>query len=251
MGVAEAQVKELREKDADLDSAETATFVERLLQTQKLNPDSLNDREINTHAMGNISAGGDTTSIALRAIIVNILKRPDVHSKFMAELDAADLNIPVSYEEANRLPYLNAVIRESMRLHPSVGLILARTVPKGGVVVNGVFIPEGVDIGINPYIVHRDKELFPDPENFIPERWLTKDEDLLARMNRAYLTFGHGPHTCSGRHISLMEINKLIPMLFLRYSIKLVQPTVEPKVRNYWFMFWDEINVQITPRVRN
>lgn len=210
------------------------TMLQRLLLNQAKDPSSINNREIMTHTFGNISAGSDTTAVALRSVLYHILKHPEVYTKLYEEVRT--LETPVKFTAANKLPYLSAVIQEAMRLHPSVGMILARLVPAGGATICGFDLSEGTQVGINPWVLHRDPDVFPDPNAFRPERWLptVTDEAHLRLMNRSFFTFGHGAHTCSGRWISLMEVKKLIPSLLLKFEMTLSN---EEKFgfKNRWF----------------
>lgn len=96
----------------------------------------------------NRGAGSDTTAIALRAVVYFLCKNPDKLHKLQSELDEAEsdgrLSEPITYAEAMNLPYLQAVLKEAMRLHPSTGFTMARVVPKGGTVLLGHSLPEGV-----------------------------------------------------------------------------------------------------------
>lgn len=212
------------------------TFLQRLLLNQKSNPASINDHEIMMHAMGNISAGSDTTAIALRAVIYYVLKNPEAYRTLCQEV-RENLSLPVNFAKANSLPYLTSCLREAMRLHPSVGLILGRSVPEEGAEICGFDIAGGVEVGINPWVLHRNPEVFPRPDEFVPERWLASEsgEDQLKLMNRSFFTFGHGAHTCSGRHISILEMTKVIPSLILRYDMELVDHGVAYRFKNRWF----------------
>lgn len=213
------------------------TFLQRLLLNQKTNPGSPTDHEMLTHAFGNLAAGSDTTATAIRALFYHVLKTKRVFDRLVAEVRSS-LAAPVSFTAANNLPYLGACIREAMRVHPSVGLILGRAVPKGGATICGHFIQEGTEVGINPAVLHHDPQLFPEPTIFRPERWLPSetDEARLKLMNRSFFAFGHGAHTCSGRHISHMEITKLVPTLLLRYDMELVDDGRAYRYKNRWFM---------------
>ncbi|VUC23387.1 unnamed protein product [Clonostachys rosea] len=223
------------------------TFLQRLLLNQSKDPASIDDREIMTHAFGNIAAGSDTTAIALRAIIFQLLKHTDVYEKLSEEFST--LTRPVKFADANKLPYFAAVIQEALRLHPSVGMMLARLVPAEGAEICGHNLPGGTEVGINPWVLHRDPEVFPDPDSFRPERWLLSntDEEHLRVMNRSFFTFGHGAHTCSGRWISLMEIKKIIPTLILEFDMKLVKEG-EYGFKNRWFTPQHGLFVQFTPK---
>lgn len=130
-----------------------------------------------------------------------VLKHPQVLKKLQRELDQNALPQPISYREAEQqLPYLQAIIKESMRLHPGVGLILERVVPDGGVQLpDGPYLEGGVCVGMNAWVVHLDSVFGPDPEAFVPERWLPYDDEgdveykaRMRQMNEADLVFGGG-----------------------------------------------------------
>ena len=179
INLASEQVAETRDSAGD----GPLTFLQRLLLNQRENPKSLNDREIFTHAFGNISAGSDTTAIALRSVFIHLLKFPHTYRKLCDEV-RTKLVLPVSFSKANELPYLGAVIREAMRIHPSVGMMLVRIVPSGGALLCGHHVRAGTEVGISPWVLHRDPQVFPSPDDFVPERWLTKDEEHLKLMSR-------------------------------------------------------------------
>ncbi|KGO41813.1 Cytochrome P450 [Penicillium expansum] len=225
------------------------TFLQRLLLNQAKDPSSINDREIMTHAFGNISAGSDTTAIALRSILYHILKDRRVYDKLYDEFRA--LEAPVQFADANKLPYFAAVIQEALRLHPSVGMMLARIVPAGGADLCGFHLAEGTEVGINPWVLHRNPEVFPNPDSFRPERWLPSETDEIQRtlMNRSFFAFGHGAHTCSGRWISLMEMKKVIPSLMLRFEMTLVSEE-NYGFKNRWFTPQHGLHVQFIERTR-
>lgn len=217
---------------------EPTTFLVRLALNQSVNPKSVTDREIVTHAFGNISAGSDTTAIAIRSVLYYLLKTPKSYTRLCDEVRAT-LKLPVSFVEANKLVYLRAVIQEAMRLHPSVGQLLGRSVPAGGATICGYYIKAGAEIGMSPWVLHRDSAVFPDPDSFRPERWILGESkttaDDLRRMTRSFFSFGHGTHTCSGKHISIMEITKLIPTLLLKYELELVEQGKGYRSKNWWF----------------
>lgn len=225
------------------------TFLQRLVMNQNANPSSITDFEILTHTWGNIAAGSDTTATAMRAVVYHLLRDRRVYDKLCAEV-RSNLTTPVSFSSANSISYLEACIREAMRLHPSVGMILGRTVPADGVNICGHKLGAGTEVGINPWVIQRDPEIFPDPNAFIPERWLVESSDAenLKRMNRAFFAFGHGAHTCSGRHISMLETVKLIPTLLLRYDIDLVDAGRSYSFVNHWFTTQKGLHVRLKKR---
>ncbi|KAJ5661154.1 Cytochrome P450 [Penicillium longicatenatum] len=226
------------------------TFLQRLLANQRKDPSIINDRDVMTHAVGNITAGSDTTAIAMQSVILLLLKNQDVYDKLCKEI-RDQLTLPIQFTTANALPYLNAVIKEAIRLHPSVGMMLARRVPVGGVDLCGYHIPAGVEVGINPWVLHRDPVVYINPDKFFPERWLASEtaEAQLKVMNRCFFAFGHGAHTCSGRWISMMETVKLIPTLLLNFDLLLATDGPAYSFKNRWFTMQSGINVQIKRRL--
>ena len=170
-------------------------------------------------ATSNIFAGSDTTAISTRAIIYHLLKNLSCKAKLVAELDAAreqgKLSFPVSLAQADSLPYLQAVMYEALRLHPAVGMSLPRVSPSTGATIAGKFIPAGTTVGANPWVIHRDPQVFGDDvETFRPERWVEKSESEsqdggkggYGDMQRYFFAFGSGARMCLGRNISWMEM---------------------------------------------
>lgn len=88
-----------------------------------------------------------------------------------------------------KIPNRSAVINEALRIHPSTGTIFERLVPSGGVELHGVYIPEGTVIGINAWVINRDKEIFgEDADRFRPERWIDVPPEKEQIMRRNMLT---------------------------------------------------------------
>ena len=136
-----------------------------------------------------------------------------------------------------------------MRLHPSVGMSMPRYVPVNGAKLAGHFFPPGVKVGINAAVVQYDQTVFgEDADSFNPERWLDADKEKLAQMERTMLVFGVGKRTCSGQHISICEIYKLIPTVLRNFDIELVDPGKEWKTTCYWFDRVGDVNVRVRTR---
>ncbi|KXT12771.1 hypothetical protein AC579_665, partial [Pseudocercospora musae] len=170
----------------------------------------IDDSLMISHSAGNIFAGSDTTAASLRSIFYHLCKNETAHDKLLAGIDAADrmgkLSKPVTFAEAQDLPYFQAVLREALRMHPAVGLLLERLVPKGGAEIGGVFLPEGTIVGASPWVMARDKSVYgEDADVFRPERWLEADGQQLKLMERNDLSFGGGARTCLGKNISVLE----------------------------------------------
>lgn len=205
-------------------------MLDRLLGVKESNPEMMNDQVVIGALLVNVLAGSDTSAILLKSIIYYTLKNTKVYQRLQEELDKADLAHPVSYAAASTLPYLDAVIKESMRIHPGVGLLLERVVPESGLTLSdGTIIPPGTIVGMNGWVIHQNKEIYgQDATCFKPERWLrdlsageTEDEfqARLSLMKTTDLTFGAGNRICLGKNISILEVYKVIPTLFLKYDV--------------------------------
>lgn len=120
----------------------------RLFEVQAENPEKLETNAIVSLATANVFAGSDTTAITLRAIIYFLLTNPDCLEKLLHETAEQEkdgrLTWPIKFNQANEMPYLQACIQESLRLHPAVGLSLPRVVPEGGYKIGSRFFPAGV-----------------------------------------------------------------------------------------------------------
>lgn len=225
---------ESRSKQAEYSAPSHRDFLARFLEAKKEHPEVVTDNQVFSYTISNMNAGSDTTAISLRAILYYTIKSPRVMAKLNEELTTAHrehrISLPVSWKQSQEeLPYLDAVIKEALRLHPAVGLILERVVPTGGLQLpnGGPFLPAGTIVGANPWIIHRHSIFGQDVDSFVPERWLRADGESETtfharrqQMLRATFTFGAGPRTCIGKNISLLEIYKLIPSLFLTYKVR-------------------------------
>ena len=123
-------------------------MLSRFLQLEKDNPAKFDGLDTQILATLNIFAGSDTTSIALRAVLYFMIKDERVWNKLQKELDAAvvegTMSEAMTYNEAQKMPFLQACIKEAMRLHPSLGTQHTRLVPEGGVTIDGRYLPAKV-----------------------------------------------------------------------------------------------------------
>jgi cytochrome P450 len=162
-------------------------------------------------------AGSDTTVTALRATTLFIITQPNVYTALQSEIDKAEqsnlLSKPIIQDsEAKNLLYLQACIKEGLRMWPPVMGLMQKTVPPGGETFNGKFIPEGTNIGYCAWGLHRNKEVFgEDAHTFRPERWLGVNEERLIKMHKvADLVFGSGRYGCLGKPVALLELGKAL-----------------------------------------
>ena len=137
-------------------------------------------------------AGSDTTAISLRSMFYYLCKNPRCYRKVVEEIDEMDqrgnLADTVSFADANKMQYLQACMKEAMRMHPAVGQLLERVVPEGGFTLSGVRLPQGTIVGMNPWVPGRDRKTYGrDADLYRPERWLEADAEQLKLMERNFL----------------------------------------------------------------
>lgn len=224
-------------------TGKTQHYLDKYIKLKDQYPDMINDNQLVNWLMLNILAGGDTTSATMRAVVYYLAKAPEAYQKLTEELDGAKLSLPAQWKDIKSLRYLDAVLREAMRINPGLAMIFERVVPRGGFTLpDGRFVPAGTKIGINPAVTNRDREVFgADADEFNPERWFTRDESKLKRMrDTADFTFGGGNRICMGRYFAQLELYKLFATLYSLYDIKLVDPKHKWKYHNAWFVYqWD------------
>ncbi|KAK9413403.1 putative Pisatin demethylase [Seiridium unicorne] len=208
------------------------------------------DQAVN-EALVQVVAGTDSVAVAVRMALLYILSNPRVYSILMSELDAASVTRPIIRDvEARQMPYFQAVIRESLRIFPTVTPLMFKSVPAGGDMVAGYELPAGTQVGVDQFGILRSKEYWgQDADLFIPERWLNVDAKRVEAMAE-YLeaSFGYGKYKCLGRSIAFVEINKTLFELLRRFKFTVVDPAAPLKMfsASFWMMkdFW----MIITPR---
>jgi benzoate 4-monooxygenase len=153
-----------------------------------------------------MNAGTETTTAAFTNSLYLIYKHPQVLAKVREEIEAVCGTEEVaSYETLSQLPYLRACIEESLRVRPPSSFGLPREVPAGGRMIAGQWVDGGVTVSVPTYSLLRDEEAFEQPEQFMPERWLTDNKEKRDRMMKSHLPFSVGPRACIGRNIAYYE----------------------------------------------
>lgn len=145
--------------------------------------------------------------------LFHVYSNPRILSKLRAEIRAARPSSPITNAEAASLPYLQAVIKEAIRLHPPITGEMLKDVPPEGDTYNGQFIPGGTVIGYSVVRMLTDPKTFgEDAQAFRPERFLeASDEQLQTRNAVVDAAFGYGRWRCLGKNIAQLELNKVIP----------------------------------------
>lgn len=209
--IRKASARETEEAMARKSDFQRQDLLSKLLEVMRKSggKSELTHHEVIGESWVAVIAGADSTAGTLRAVIYYLLKNPSTLDKLTAEIDEAyangHLTTPAQHSQVTALPYLMAVCKEAARIWPAFQVIQPRYAPARGVQLpNGFFVPAGYRVGINPFIVQRDTDLFGgDAETFRPERWIEADKDKLRLMNSTMMSFGAGTRTCTGQHVSV------------------------------------------------
>ncbi|XP_055689316.1 probable cytochrome P450 4ac1 [Lutzomyia longipalpis] len=162
--------------------------------------------------------GHDTTSAALTFIFLLLAHHIDVQEKVYEEIKIAlegNDNQPLGMNELNDLEYTSRVIKECLRIYPSVPFI-TRSITED-MMVEGEIIPKGSIAHIHIFDLHRDPEQFPDPERFDPDRFLP--ENVEKRHPFAYVPFSAGPRNCIGQKFALLEIKTVLQHVLMEFTL--------------------------------
>lgn len=188
----------------------------RLLAAQDDDGTSMSDQQLRDEAMTLFLAGHETTALALAHTLYFLSKYPDVRRRVFTELDEVIGERAPEAGDHKRLEYLGRVLKESMRLLPPAWTTSREAAED--VEIGGYHVPEGAQLLMSQWVVHRDPRWFPNPEAFDPERWA--DTSDLPRY--AYFPFGGGPRVCIGNHFAMMEATLVLASILQRYRVDLL-----------------------------
>ncbi|CAI0413587.1 unnamed protein product [Linum tenue] len=165
---------------------------------------SITRQQIKAMLMDIVIGGTDTSSTTIEWAMSELIQHPEV--KKIAQQELTRVIGPDSVMEESHipnLPFLHAIVKETLRLHPVAPLLLPRC-PTKGCHVGGHFIPEGTKVFLNVWAMHRDPEFWEDPTSFLPERFLNENDEQSTRSldylggSFHYLPFGSGRRICAG-----------------------------------------------------
>lgn len=229
-----------------LDVSSENSIIGRLYNSASAGNVNLSDVEIASECADHFLAGIDTTSDTIMFVIwaLSLPQNVQYQQKLINEAraipdSALDSHGAPTLEAADKLPYFDAVIKETLRLYAPIPGSEPRSSNKHAI-IDGFHIPSGTIVCMAPYSLHRNPEVFPNPEEWNPERWLC-DPEQLATMKRWYWPFSSGGRMCIGMHLALAEM-ALVPTVYRKYRtrVKLGMETVAPGITSRFEIFGDE-----------
>jgi len=217
---------EIRERRAAPDLAERTDVLSRLLLVDER--DGLSDTELRDQLVTLLLAGHETTASALSWALYEVGRDPALLRRAQQAADDGD--------DA----WLDAVLKESMRLHPIIPMVV-RTLMEP-MTIGGWDLPGGTTVGPSIIVAHQSSENHPDPEVFRPDRFLGQSPPA-----HTWIPFGGGARRCIGAGFAQMEGVQVLREVFTAYDVHAVGAD-EPKVRNITSVPRDGARIRVSPR---
>ncbi|NXP18599.1 CP3A9 protein, partial [Scytalopus superciliaris] len=221
-----SRIKQERERETHKGRVD---FLQLMIESQNKEANhsykALTDTEVLSQAFIFIFAGYEPTSNTLCYLAYELALHPDVQQKLLEEIDTVLPNkAPLTYDAIMKLEYLDMTVSETLRIYP-LGGRLERTCKKD-VEINGVTIPKGTIVTIPPYVLHRNPEYWPNPEEFRPERFSKENKESMDPYT--YLPFGAGPRNCIGMRFALLMLKVAIASLLQHFTFQTCKETQIP-----------------------
>ncbi|PYH88141.1 cytochrome P450 [Aspergillus ellipticus CBS 707.79] len=214
---------------------------------ERANTSELDVPEIAENFSAIMLAGFHTTQNALCATIYFVLTHPEARAKLTRELQEAFASPDdVSGHVAENLPYLNAVITESLRLYPPVPMGGPRVSP--GAYVDGTYIPAGTEISTSLFSLHHNPEYFNEPYEFIPERWT---EPGSTDKKEAVQPFLVGSRSCVAKYFAKQMMQLTLASFFMEYDAEYIGPVKDWQRESRCYAFWEvpDLKLKLQRRV--
>ncbi|XP_073830963.1 probable cytochrome P450 4s3 [Musca autumnalis] len=205
----DAKIQTMSDAEKSLDQIgkkKRFAFLDMLLISQ-MEGRELSDSDIREEVDTFMFEGHDTTSSAISFAIYLLSQHPQVQHQAYEECKAMEGS------EKENMPYLEAVIKETLRIYPSVPTY-ARSITED-LQVGKLTLPKGCNISILSYLAHRDENIFPEPEKFDPTRFLEKDKNL---HPFSFVAFSAGPRNCIGQKFAMLELKCTLSYLLRNFE---------------------------------
>ncbi|KAI3228057.1 hypothetical protein DTO012A7_6640 [Penicillium roqueforti] len=202
--------------------------------------------EMTAHASTLIIAGGESVATFLAATTYYVLKSPSVHAELCKETrDSFDNLSDINATAAQQLPYLQAVISESLRIYPSASQGFPRLSP--GAEIGGVYIPRGTEVYTSAWTVTHDPRYFHDPYVFKPSRWL---DPACTDLKEASQPFSLGPRGCLGQNFAYVEMCSILAKLFYTFDLELLDSGLDWEKESRMHVMWWKPSLPVRFRAR-
>ncbi|CAM1500429.1 Fc.00g095910.m01.CDS01 [Cosmosporella sp. VM-42] len=195
-----------------------------------------------------VIAGSETSATLLAVAMYYLLSNREYLDKVCKEIrDAFDSEDAINFAGISKLPYLRAVIDESLRIHSPLPAGFNRFVPKGGAIIDGEFVHEGTMVQVPHWAAYHSESNFRDPYTFAPQRWL--GDERYADDNRdVFQPFSIGPRNCIGRSLANMETRLILARLMWNFDMELMPSSKDWPLQKVYLLYEKkQMHVVLTP----
>lgn len=224
------------EKSDDVGGKRRLAFLDMLLLSQ-LEGSGLTDLEIREEVDTFLFEGHDTTSSAMAFCIYLLSQHEDIQQRAYKEA------VAMQGREKESMRYLEAVIKETLRIYPTVPFYSRKT--EEDLQIGNLTVPKGAAISILAYMVHRDEKHYPEPEKFSPERFLATDKEL---HPFAFVAFSAGPRNCIGQKFAMLELKLTLSSLLRSYEFLPVKDFIPNPLAELVMKSGNGIQIRMRPR---
>jgi len=199
-------------------AGDSRDVLSHLLRARDANGGGMAEGQLRDELMTLFLTGHETTALALSWTFYLLGKNPGAEQRLWEEVDRVLQGRTPTFQDLARLPYVERVVKESLRLYPPAYGLVREALQDGE--TGGYPVPAGTTRAMFPWAVHRDPRYFERPEEFFPERW---DKEFAKSLPRcAYFPFGAGPRMCIGSTFAQTEVPLLLAAIAQQYQLKLV-----------------------------
>ncbi|KAI0009074.1 cytochrome P450 monooxygenase-like protein [Xylariaceae sp. FL0662B] len=190
---------------------------------KKNGPKGMSEAEIGQSLVLLTTAGSEPTAAGLSGATYHLLNNPDKLARLVREVresfsDAEQINNAAT----QKLPYLHAVIEESLRLYPPVPSRFPRRTEIDGLVIDGHVVPKNTSVGVAQWATYQSTDNFANPTEFVPERWLDDAPEPYKDDVKASLQpFSMGPRNCIGKNFAYLQIRQILSRLLWHFDVEL------------------------------
>ncbi|KAF4954952.1 hypothetical protein FSARC_11981 [Fusarium sarcochroum] len=197
-------------------------LLDMLLEASAENPNQLSMQDIKAEMLVFLLAGSDTSAVTATFCLMKLLENPTTYQALKKELDEliSSPSDPIVDDNTRDLPYLNAVIYETLRMLPPAAGGFARQALEP-VIVGDYALPAGTLVTADTTALHRDSRIWPDADSYVPERWITGHKGEKA-LERNWYPFSAGSRICIGKHFALKEVRLILAVLLRRFELSIV-----------------------------
>jgi cytochrome P450 len=181
--------------------------------------EGMTDQQVYDEVLTLLTAGIETTALALAWIFYEIARHPSVEEQLHAEVDSVLGGRPATFDDIGKLTYTQQVVNEVLRMYP-VWILMRRATAE--VSLGDVTLPAGTEVTVSPHALHFDSRFYDDPTLFDPSRW---EPDRVKRLPRgAFIPFGAGVRQCMGNAFAQTEITVAVATVAARWRLRPAQP---------------------------